>query len=113
MCRAIPARPRGKAARIAVAILLPVLLGACATANIPSQPAVAGSPSEASEGARLYRQYCANCHRPLARTAKPDRTVSRIHSAIRHIAPMHFLDELSIEELRSIAGVLDSKRSAP
>jgi len=113
MCRAIPARSGGKAVRILSVILLLSLLGACAAPQYPPPPptaAVVSASPEESEGARLYRQNCAGCHRPLAQTTKPDRSASRIHSAIRHFQVMRFLESLSIEEIRSIAEALNAQQ---
>jgi len=93
--------------RVAITILLLLLLGACApTQMTPSSGNATTSQLDESEGARLYRQHCANCHRPLAKSSKPDRSPSRIHSAIRHFQVMRFLDNLSMDEIRSISDAL-------
>lgn len=59
------------------------------------------------DGALLYQAHCASCHAPLEKSSKKNRTVSRIHSAIRHFSGMRYLDFLTIQQLQAIAEVLD------
>lgn len=93
--------------RTITVILMLFLLGGCAGPTRPSASEPGGTDRPAkSKGARLYGEYCVNCHRPLAHSVKAGRSVSRIHWAIRHIQPMHFLKILSIEEIHSIAEAL-------
>ncbi|HKI50454.1 MAG TPA: hypothetical protein VJ995_00120 [Geothermobacteraceae bacterium] len=74
-----------------------------------SQAERAGKLSPATneqDGAVLYATHCASCHRSLEKSIKKDRTVSRIHSAIRHFSAMRNLDFLTIQQLRAISAVL-------
>lgn len=59
------------------------------------------------DGALLYQAHCASCHASLEKSSKKNRTVSRIHSAIRHFSGMRYLDFLTIRQLQAIAEVLD------
>lgn len=58
------------------------------------------------DGPALYEKYCASCHLTLAKTLKPNRSVRRIRSAIRHFYIMSQLSHLSNAEIEAIAQAL-------
>lgn len=62
--------------------------------------------TQEQDGTVLYATHCASCHRSLEKSIKKGRTVSRIHSAIRHFSAMRNLDFLSIQQLQAISEVL-------
>jgi len=106
--RAKPASPGRIATWLALLVCGFALLAACAAppTSAPASELTADTSAAPSEGELLYQQYCASCHRPLAKTLKPNRSVSRIHSAIRHYQVMRHLDHLTIEQLKALAEVL-------
>ncbi len=62
--------------------------------------------TEIEKGISLYEEFCANCHKSFAKTTKPQRSLSRLRSAIEYIPAKKFLDFLSDEQLEAIASAL-------
>jgi len=95
-------------------IILCLFLYSCAQqtamqAGVEPQVERTGTLSSATneqDGAVLYAAHCASCHSSLEKSIKKGRTVSRIHSAIRHFSAMRHLDFLTIQQLRAISDVL-------
>jgi len=98
-------------------LFLLICLFLCGCAQQTAMPAAAvpqaeragklSSATQEQDGAVLYASHCASCHRPLEKSVKKGRSVSRIHSAIRHFSAMRNLDFLTIQQLQAIAKVLD------
>ena len=63
-------------------------------------------PEEPSAGLSLYEEFCSACHRPLNKTAKPQRSLSRIRSSIKQFPPMGNLSFLTDEQLKLIVSEL-------
>ena len=57
-------------------------------------------------GIALYDEYCAKCHRPLARTSKIQRPVTRLRSSIYRFPAMRNLDFLNEKQLEAISSAL-------
>ena len=92
---------------LAVSFACLVLVSSCAPAPVnESAELVSAQSVPLSEGELLYQQYCASCHRPLAKTLKPNRSFSRIQSAIRHYPSMQYLGNLTDAQLQAIADSL-------
>ncbi len=64
------------------------------------------SDMEITQGISLYALHCASCHRQLSRTSMPNRSASRIRSAILQAPIMYQLRQLSDRELAQIAAAL-------
>jgi len=111
MRRVISARNHGTRLRLALSLCYLGLLAACVASGGSAPEAAPGAAENApaSEGELLYRQYCASCHRPLEKTNKPNRKVSRIHSAIKHFPSMNHLDHLTIGQLKALAEALENR----
>lgn len=98
-------------------LMIFIYLFLCSCAQQTTLPAGAGPQTVGAgkiapgadelDGALLYQAHCASCHAPLEKSSKKQRTVSRIHSAIRHFSGMRYLDFLTIQQLQAIAEVLD------
>lgn len=58
------------------------------------------------QGAGLYAEHCARCHRPLEKTTKPGRSASRLRSAMRQFPAMASLDALTDEQLTAVSAAL-------
>ncbi|MCZ7404877.1 MAG: hypothetical protein O8C67_08100, partial [Candidatus Methanoperedens sp.] len=58
------------------------------------------------DGAALYAGNCAGCHRPLASTTKPGRTVTQIQNAISVVSSMNSLSSLTSAQIQAIVAVL-------
>lgn len=67
---------------------------------------ISGQSEQIEKGISLYEEFCANCHKSFAKTTKPQRSLSRLRSAIGYIPAKKFLDFLSDEQLESIASAL-------
>lgn len=59
-----------------------------------------------SAGISLYEEHCARCHRPFARTTKPQRPVNRLRSAISQFPVMHSLNSLNDEQFKALTTAL-------
>jgi len=84
-----------------------IFLAACSV-NTSSQLASQSQP--ATNGISLYEKYCASCHRPFAHTTKPQRSVSRLRSAIRFFPSMnglYFLSDVQLEAISSSLAAID------
>ena len=62
--------------------------------------------TQIEKGISLYEEFCANCHKSFAKTTKPQRSLSRLRSAIEYIPAKKFLDFLSDEQLEAITSAL-------
>jgi len=58
------------------------------------------------EGKKLYEKHCSGCHGDIAATAKGNRSLNRIRTAIRTLYQHRPLSSLSDEQLLLIAVVL-------
>ena len=67
---------------------------------------LASAAETPANGALLYEQHCAACHRPLARSLLLDRPARRIRSAITTLSVMNHLKTLSDDQLQEIANAL-------
>jgi mono/diheme cytochrome c family protein len=77
------------------------------TATLCSLPAIASSDEDGrSEGAILYSRNCASCHGSLKKNLLPNRSASRVRSAIRYIPAMARLKDMKDAELEAIAAIL-------
>ena len=74
------------------------LVSASKEASIESQ--------KTSTGISLYEEYCAKCHRSLAKTTKPQRSFNRLRSSIKQFPAMSNLDFLNDEQLKALASAL-------
>ena len=61
---------------------------------------------QVANGISLYEEFCANCHKSFAKTTKPQRSVSRLRSSIKHFPVMSYLDFLNDEQLDALATAL-------
>ena len=82
----------------AVAMFALALAGEPMTATAASQTVV-GGPA-------LYARYCANCHGRFEKTLLPNRSASRIRSAIRLFPAMYELKDMTDAEVAVIAAAL-------
>jgi cytochrome c len=80
-----------------------IFLAAC---SVSTSSKLASQPQPATNGISLYEKYCASCHRPFAQTTKPQRSVSRLRSAIRLFPSMNDLYFLSDVQLEAISSSL-------
>jgi len=64
---------------------------------------ISSQSEQIKKGISLYEEFCANCHKSFAKTTKPQRSLSRLRSAIEYIPTKNFLDFLSDEQLEAIA----------
>ena len=80
-----------------------VVLISCAPK--PSNDIIAPN-QKATNGISLYEEYCASCHKPFAKTTKPQRRIGRLRSSIEHFPAMNNLDFLSDVQLEAIASAL-------
>jgi len=80
-----------------------IFLAACSV-NTSSKRASQSQP--ATNGISLYEQYCASCHRSFAHTTNPQRSFSRLRSAIRFFPSMNDLYFLSDAQLEAISSAL-------
>lgn len=83
-----------------IALLSGVLLGL-----LPPLGAAAVEPP-ALDGAALYAEHCADCHKALHKSTKAGRSLLRVRSSIRHYFTMNHLKDLSDAELQAIVDVL-------
>ncbi len=67
---------------------------------------LAGIPITSTDGAILYSSYCANCHGPLASSAKIGATATQIQSGISVVPDMKSLSILTTAQKQAIADVL-------
>lgn len=63
---------------------------------------------QVANGISLYEEYCADCHMSFIKTTKPQRSVSRLRSSIKHFSAMNSLDFLNNEQLDAIASALNT-----
>ena len=85
-------------------------LAAC---SVNTSSKLASQSQPATNGISLYEKYCASCHRPFAQTTKPQRSVSRLRSAIRFFPSMNSLDFLTDVQLEAISSALAAVDSQP
>ena len=67
---------------------------------------ISSQSEQVEKGISLYEEFCANCHKRFAKTTKPQRSLSRLRSAIEYIPAKKFLDFLNDEQLVAIASAL-------
>ncbi len=79
-------------------------ISASSFADVSKQ--ISSQSEEIENGISLYEEFCANCHKSFNKTTKPQRSLSRLRSAIEYIPAKKFLDFLSDEQLEAIASAL-------
>jgi len=67
---------------------------------------ISNQSEKIENGISLYEEFCANCHNNFTKTTKPQRSLSRLRSAIEYIPAKKFLYFLSDEQLEDIASAL-------
>lgn len=91
-------------ATVVCALLLTTFIPALAAALEPVLRF--GATQSVQTGPALYARHCANCHGRYDRHLLPDRSASRIRSAIRHFPAMYELRDLTDAEIEAIAAAL-------
>ena len=84
-----------------------IFLAAC---SVNTSSKLASQSQPATNGISLYEKYCASCHRPFAHTTKPQRSVSRLRSAVRFFPSMnglYFLSDVQLEAISSALATID------
>ena len=89
-------------------LIISLLCGLILTTQTRSlaEPLDPDQERRAQIGAALYAEHCANCHRPLAETTKPQRSFSRLRSSIQRFPAMAWLDFLNDQQLEALAAAL-------
>ncbi len=89
-------------ATAAIAVAIVVIL------RFPFPQSNSPNPINQSDGASLYAQYCASCHRSLATSNVRGRTATLIQTAISIFPKMRELSNLTPTQIQAIAEALSS-----